>query len=117
MRHVREPGGIGEILLRPERVIQYGAGDCDCIARAVAAMAAHVGLPAAVMAIWTGPESAHVVCAVGGAWYGPGVASDGAVMAGELLPLRWVVDPAQPRLVPLDEPTYFGGRLFAVSEA
>lgn len=107
VRHVREPGALGELLLRPARVVQYGAGDCDDVALAVAAMAAHVGLPAGILSLWTGDATAHHVAVVGAGWYG----------ATSRLAPRLVVDPDQRELCLVTAEHYRFGRLYPVKLA
>ena len=105
VRHMREPAAVGELLVLPHRVVEFGAGDCDDIALAVAAMAAHVGLPAGILSLWTGPASAHHVAVVGGAWYGREAVAEP----------RIVIDPERPNTVSALEPPYRFGRLFPVT--
>lgn len=103
VRHVREPAAVGELLLHPSRVVEFGAGDCDDIALAVATFAAHVGLASGVLSLWTGPETAHAVAVVGVSWYGPEAAHPSLV-----------IDPATPEVRPLLSEPYRLGRLFPV---
>lgn len=70
VRFVREPLAIGEVVQAPWRTLAYMAGDCDDLACCIAALAAVVGLPAAV-AIRVSGDSAHAVALVGDRWDGP----------------------------------------------
>lgn len=69
---VREPVVLGEQSLAAWITLALGAGDCDCLARAVAAMALTLGLRASVGVYPTGPGLAHAVCAVSPDWSGVG---------------------------------------------
>ena len=68
IRHVREPGDVGEVVLDPWKTAELRAGDCDDLAALIAAFAACVGLPCAIGVYPTGPGSAHVVALVGDTW-------------------------------------------------
>lgn len=75
---MREPAAVGELVQAPWRTIAYRMGDCDDLAAAVAALAAVVGLPAAVAVYDTEPGFAHAVALVGDDWT-PGATDQGFI--------------------------------------
>lgn len=67
---MREPGALGERILRPRRTIELDAGDCDDIATAVVAMALTLGIRATTAVRLVSRHGAHVAAVIAPDWCG-----------------------------------------------
>jgi transglutaminase-like putative cysteine protease len=58
VKYVKDPVGV-EMITTPQKLIETGAGDCDCLSMLLAAMVESIGIPARFVAIQTKPEMGY----------------------------------------------------------